>query len=328
MITSVFKLTSIYFLLVFVNIYFSKKFKLFDTPSSRKIHNINIVNTGGLPIFIFYLIIVSKFELNKQIEEIIVFSFFVLLIGFLDDIIKLSPFRKLILLIMPVIYLINDGLIIDNLGNYDYLGYIFLGKFSFIFTLLCVGLLINSINYSDGIDGLALILNISALFYFILLTENYNTKILLSLLLIPLFINLFFNFLPTKSGLKLFIGDSGSLLLGFILSFVMIYLHIFENIAPSLIMWSVWLPVFDFLYVTFRRLYLHRSPFVPDNTHFHHKMYLIFKKNAFLATLSISLINIITISIGYTIYMKLGSFFSIIFVVSFLIFISIRSLKN
>ena len=147
----------IYILISSSIIYLSTYLGYFDKPNKRGIHRIPTINTGGLIIYLFFLSTVSQSELNYNVELIISIGFFICLTGFVDDRINLTPSTKIVLIIIPSIYLILNGISISDLGQYEYLGKLELGKFKIPFLLLAIGLLINATNYIDGIDGLLLI---------------------------------------------------------------------------------------------------------------------------------------------------------------------------
>ena len=105
---------------------------------------------------------------------------------------------------------------LNNLGYYEIIGVLELGKFKIPFLLLSIGLLINATNYIDGIDGLLLIFFISCLAYYIFLIDDNKTINLLKIIICASFLNLILNLLPSKSKLKLFSGDAGSLFIGFL----------------------------------------------------------------------------------------------------------------
>ena len=192
-------LTFIYLLLLASTILISKKLEFYDKPNIRKIHNSNVFNTGGLIIYLFYLVIVNFFEFNHNIELIISIGFFICLVGFIDDRINLKPSNKVIFIIIPSAYLILNGISVNNLGNYEYIGFLNLGKFQLPFLILATGLLINATNYIDGVDGLLLSFFVCCLGYYIILIEDAKTIYLIKLLLIPAILNLFLNMLPSKS---------------------------------------------------------------------------------------------------------------------------------
>ena len=162
----------LYLIILFLIKHISKKTNLYDKPNTRKIHNLKTYNTGGIIIYIFYLIVINAYEFNYNIELIISIGFFVCVIGFIDDRINLSPYIKIISIIIPIIYLLFSGIRIQDIGNYEYLGFVNLGKFQIPFLILAISLLINAINYIDGIDGLILVFFISCLTYYIFLIDD------------------------------------------------------------------------------------------------------------------------------------------------------------
>lgn len=313
----------IHILILISTIKISYKLKFFDVPDKRKIHKNKIIHTGGIAIFFTYIIILANYELNTEIENLVAVGSILVIFGFIDDQYKLTPGMKLFFIFLPIIYLISEGLYLEDLGEYKSIGRIELNKFAIIFTLLSVALLVNSINYLDGIDGLCLIIAISSLIYFSIITNNENTNQLLIFLSIPLFINLFFNLLPYKTNYKIFLGNSGSLFFGFFLSFLMIYLYKFEEISPAKLIWPVWLPVFDFLYVNYSRIINNKSIFKPSRDHIHHVTLEYFKNNLY-ALLFILTINTIIIFLGFAICKFFDNiyalaFFIILFVVYFIL---------
>ena len=146
----------LYLVLLLFTIFISKKLKFYDEPDIRKIHTSKVFNTGGVIIYLFYLSVIYLFEYNYNIELIISIGFFICLVGFVDDRINLNPSLKIIFLIIPSIYLIFNDIQISDLGYYEYIGLLNLGKFQIPFLILALGLLINATNYIDGIDGLAI----------------------------------------------------------------------------------------------------------------------------------------------------------------------------
>ena len=250
------KLVTIYIIILIIIIFISRKLELVDNPNNRKLHKIKTLNTSGVAFYLYLLIIVSTFELIPKLEEVIILGSFIVICGFIDDRFALSPAVKLFLTFIPVYYLIEGGLIIENLGIYEYIGALKLGKFSFIFTILGCALIMHSYNYIDGVDGLLIIITITNILFGIFLIKqiNYELVQLLSFLLIPLTVNFIFNFFKTNNPFKIFMGDSGSLFVGFFISFFVIYLHLYEKIHPSLLIWLCWYPIYDFLFVTIYRI--------------------------------------------------------------------------
>ena len=321
-----FLLFFIYLIIILITLKLSKLLSLYDIPNYRKIHKSSVVNTGGISLYVFLIFIISNYEYSYDIELIISYGFIVVLCGLLDDRISLHPSFKLIFIIIPSLLLINEGYFITNLGIYEYIGIIELGKFSFIFNILAIGLLINSYNYIDGLDGLLLSLYIASLVYILFLVDNENVKNIILIIIIPLSLNLIFNLMPQKTNMKIFLGDSGSLFIGFFLSFLMIYLYKFENIHPSYLIWACWYAVYDFLYVTIKRIINKKKFYFADKSHLHHDILKKTKNDHLLAVLSINLMNIIVIVVGYQVTQNLGNLYSLLlFALLYVVFTFIRN---
>ena len=248
------KFIILYILISSAIIYLSIYLGYFDKPNKRTVHKIPTINTGGLIIYFFFLSVISQGEFNHNIELIVSIGFFVCIAGFIDDRINLNPSSKIVLVIIPSIYLIFSGISISDLGQYEYLGSIELGKFTIPFLLLAIGLLINATNYIDGIDGLLLIFFLSCMIYYICLIDDIETIKLLKIFILATFLNLILNLLPSKSKFKVFSGDSGSLFIGFFISFMTIELYNSFKIHPAILIWPLWYPVYDFLFVSINRL--------------------------------------------------------------------------
>tara|TARA_Y100000590_G_C15528792_1_gene942324 strand:- start:131 stop:1069 length:939 start_codon:yes stop_codon:yes gene_type:complete len=305
-------------------VFISKKLDFYDKPNARKIHNSKVFNTGGIIIYFFYLIIVNFFEFNHNIELIISIGFFICLIGFIDDRINLNPSIKIIFIIIPSAYLILNGINITDLGNYEYIGTLNLGKFQLPFLILATGLLINATNYIDGVDGLLLTFFICCLGYYIYLIEEPNTIYLIKLLLVPVIFNLILNLLSTKIKFKFFSGNTGSLFIGFFVSFLTIELYNSFEVHPVYLIWPLWYPVYDFLFVSTNRAILKKSIFSADNSHLHHKILITFKKNHLKTILLFFILNISIIYLGFLLS-NFSKFLSLItFIFGFFFYFTMR----
>ena len=317
-------LTILYLILLMFTVFISKKLDFYDKPNARKIHNSKVFNTGGIIIYFFYLIIVNFFEFNHNIELIISIGFFICLIGFIDDRINLNPSIKIIFIIIPSAYLILNGINITDLGNYEYIGTLNLGKFQLPFLILATGLLINATNYIDGVDGLLLTFFICCLGYYIYLIEEPNTIYLIKLLLVPVIFNLVLNLLSTKIKFKFFSGNTGSLFIGFFVSFLTIELYNSFEVHPVYLIWPLWYPVYDFLFVSTNRAILKKSIFSADNSHLHHKILITFKKNHLKTILLFFILNISIIYLGFLLS-NFSKFLSLItFIFGFFFYFTMR----
>ncbi len=314
----------VYLLIFVMSFYICKNLNLYDNQILKKRINKKIaVLSGGLAIFLYLLLYVKFFSINDNLEKILVYSSFVFLIGLVDDKKELTPGIKLIFLILPILILINEGFYLDDLGTYDF-GIITLGKFNLIFTILSILLLINAFNYIDGIDGLAISQFIISLSY---LTFVSNDDALISLfyfLIPPLLINLFFNFnIITK--IKVFLGNSGSLIIGFILAFILIYLAKFREIHPSFLIWSVFFYIYEFLSVNLVRLKKNKALFQGGKDHIHHAVFFLLGKSHFKTTILLGLFVLIVMTLMYFININTPKILSLIlFFTLFFIYYFVR----
>ena len=319
------KFLLIYFFLASIIIILSNYFGFFDNPNNkRKIHSISTLNTGGLIIYIFFLITIFFDDFNPNIELIISIGFLICFIGFVDDRIDLAPLIKIILVLLPSIFLIFKGISINDLGTYEHIGKVNLGFFSIPFLVLATCLLINATNYIDGVDGLLLVFFLNCLIYYTFLIEDQNTIKLIIIFTIPLIFNLILNLLPVKTKIKIFNGNTGSLFIGFFISFMTIELYSGFNVHPAFLIWPLWYPVYDFLFVSINRLIKRKSIFDADKSHLHHYMLKKFNHNHLLTTFSFLLLNSLIIYFGYLISNN-SKFLSLIaFAFSFLIYFFLR----
>ena len=302
----------------------SYKLKYLDVPNERKKHSRPTAYTGGVALSLIYIFSIYIFDINSQkLNLILSIAFLIAIVGFIDDKYNLNVGGKLSLQVIPIIYLIiSENFSLNHIGHYVYFS-INLNSFSIPFTLLCVIFLINSFNYFDGLDGSLGFATISVLFnlYFIS-SEDYVLQFL-SIVMLPLLLFLSFNFSFLKLP-KLFLGDSGSLLLGFIISFLLIYLAINKLAHPILLGWSISIFVFEFLSINFIRLKKNKNLFKSGLDHLHH---ILFRKtkSLFLSNFIIIILNISLFTIGYLAYNlvnPLASFLGFIF--SFIIFFILR----
>ena len=323
------------FVILFVFAKISYRLNLIDLPNKRKIHTKATAYTGGIAISIIFLLSIILFDtFSESLSLILSIAFLISIVGLIDDIYSLNIGGKLSLQVIPIFFLVFfENLALTQIGSYIHFT-INLGNFSIPFSILSILLLINAFNYFDGIDGMLGCLTISVLsILFFLTTQNsthplfkeLNINIFIIALAIPIIIFLFFNFsfinLP-----KLFLGDSGSLLLGLIISFVLIYFANQNFIHPILLAWSVVIFVYEFLSINIIRIINKQKIFKAGQDHLHH-IFLRKNKSIFLTNFLISLINISLFTIGYLSYLYINSLTSlIIFILLFIIFLFLRNL--
>ena len=246
------------------------------------------------------------------------------IVGFVDDKYHLNIGGKLSLQIIPIVYLIFiENFNLQQIGDYNFVN-LELNSFSIPFTLLSVIFLINSFYYFDGVDGTLTFISISTLAILFFLISDETITMFLITMLVPLCIFLFFNFAIFKLP-KLFLGDSGSLLLGFIVSFLLIYLANNNIVHPILLAWSIQIFVYEFTSINLIRLKNKKDPFVAGLDHLHHV--LIRKtESIFLTNLIMCITNIILFIIGYLTFTFISPLASLIFfIIFFVIFFILRN---
>ena len=316
------------FLLFFFIAKISYKLNFVDIPNKRKIHSKATAYTGGIIISVILLIALQLFDLydylNRSLNLILSISFLISLVGLIDDKYHLNAGGKLSLQIIPIFYLVVfENLALDHIGSYEYFS-LKLGAFVIPFTIICVLFLINAFNYFDGLDGTLSVVTISVLVILWFLVSDQNFKFFLITIITPITIFLFFNFSFLKLP-KLFLGDNGSLLFGFIVSFILIFLANQNFIHPILLAWSIVIFVYEFLSINIIRLKNNQDPFKAGQDHLHH---ILFNKtqSILITNLSIVLLNLLLFSIGYFSFSLINSLSSLfLFIFLFFFYLIVRN---
>ena len=313
------------FFLTFIFIIFytkiAKIYNLVDISDSRKIHVGAIPQVGGIAIASSFIILLFFSNIFVDYYLLIVFfsSFIILILGLYDDKYYLSPKIKILFQIIASLIVIYFGLGIKTLGVYNGIS-INLGFFGVFFTILCVIALINGLNFIDGVDGLCAMTCIISLVT-ILFYSNFNINfnfiyILIFSIITFIFFNL--NLVPFQ---KIFLGDSGSTWLGYLIAWFLIYSSESYIIDPALLIWSITLPIFDFFRVSSIRIIKKTNPTMPDRIHVHHILLNIFNK-LYITLLILGIFSISFSIMGFFIYNFLGSASSIIcFLIFFIIYL-------
>lgn len=254
------------------------KLGLLDIPTNRKKHTGEIPLVGGLAIYGSILICTMLFA-NLQVEllSIITIGGLLTTIGTLDDKYGLSAnLRLCIQFLAGILLAVGASIELNYLGNLFGLGDIHAGWLAIPFTAIGIAALSNAYNMTDGIDGLASSLGIVA-FSFLLITLqdslNRSELLILSFYILSLAIYLVFNFaLKPLTPTKVFMGDAGSMFIGFSIAAFMIYFTQNERfgLEPAVVLWFVAVPLYDMIATMIRRVRKGQSPFYPDRTHLHH----------------------------------------------------------
>lgn len=277
----------------------SHKKRLYDVPDARKVHTMPVPRLGGLsffPVILMSMFLVIGFRLyfwdmdtsslsfNMLYEYLFLFVGMTLLylVGVCDDLVGVGYRYKFAVQIAAAFLLVLSGNWFDSFGGLFgiYSVPVWVGV---PFTVFIVVYITNAINLIDGIDGLAsglccIALSVLSVIFF--LRGQYVYALLAVCtqgILMPFWCyNVFGN---ANRGHKLFMGDAGSLTLGYVISFLIIHMSVTNEVSPTLsnpymvIAFStVLVPLLDVIRVVLHRLREHKNPFLPDKNHFHHKL--------------------------------------------------------
>jgi len=255
---------------------FAKKLGIVDKPSKRKEHQGYIPLIGGISIFVgVYVSILGEFTDNNVFTGFLLSAFFILALGFVDDCYPLSAKVRLLaqILIVSLMVWITE-LKFDTFGHsFGLNSQIHLGSFSYPITVLGIVFVTNAFNLMDGADGLTgslAILSIIGINVATILSDSYNLHLLSAALIGSLLPFLWFNLTKSNKN-KIFLGDSGSMFLGYSIAFLLLHeSHINENISPPFALWVIAIPTFDMISVMIFR-FKNRCPLTsPDRSHLHH----------------------------------------------------------
>lgn len=262
----IFFLITFFLIKVFINV--APNMGLVDIPNNRSSH-VKITPRGAGLVFGFtYLIALITFNINLFSEYI--YTYIAILIiyicGITDDKYNISAKQKLLFIVVASVIVYFDGYQITNIGEFFNIS-LNLGYLALPVTVFVIVALTNAVNLSDGLDGLAGSLASIILTSIFVIGYLYDDILLMSwsaLLISVILAFLFFNWHPAK----VFMGDSGSLLLGFMIAILSI--KSLDYISSVSILFLAAIPVLDTLVVFRRRLQRSQSPFTADKNHLHH----------------------------------------------------------
>jgi UDP-N-acetylmuramyl pentapeptide phosphotransferase/UDP-N-acetylglucosamine-1-phosphate transferase len=284
--------------------------KLSDRPGKHKIHTRDIPTLGGIAIFsgfVFgYLLGVDgHIDGGTYVMAAALILFFT---GLKDDLITLSPVKKIVAEVAVALVMIFFTDIrftsFHGLAGVDTIPVLI----SYLITVFLIVLIINSVNLVDGIDGLAASVGIIASVVFgtwFSLSGDYGYAIMAGALFASLLVFVYYNL--SQGPRKIFMGDSGSLVIGFILAVFAVRFneinadgsgYLALQSSPSVSIAVLIVPLFDTLRVIVLRLYHRESVFHADNRHVHHLM-LRAGCTHLQATLIISVFNILIIALAF-----------------------------
>ena len=252
----------------------ARKVGAMDVPKDeRRMHHRPIPRMGGLAIFLGFIVSFLIFgEINREIQGILLGAVIIIILGVLDDILTLKALPKFLVQLVAAVIVVLHGCRIEH-----FLGFSLPAWLSYPISVIWIVAITNAVNFIDGLDGLAA--GVSAI--------SAGTMLVVALLLVPdgtamisaiLLAGIVgacigfipFNFNPAS----IFMGDTGSTFLGFMLASVSIF-GLFKTYAvisfavPFLVLG---LPIFDICFAVIRRLAKGQSPMHADRGHVHHRL--------------------------------------------------------
>ena len=272
---------------------FAVKIKLVDKPDERKFHSGEIPLIGGLAMFSGFVIslLASAPDLN-QVRGILIASTVLIIVGVLDDHRSMSVRLRIVLQVFAVLIMTSfSNVMVIDLGNLLGMGTVQLAGWAIPFTVVAAAGAMNAMNMIDGVDGLAgsttLVCLLSVLYLYSLEGDVALKPLLFAGVLIPF---IWDNLNKTK---KIFMGDSGSMFLGFGVAWILVEATQGKNavMTPVTALWIFAVPLIDMWAIMFRRVMKGQSPFLPDREHLHH----IFLRAGFSNRATLNIMSFIAI---------------------------------
>lgn len=268
-----------------------------DMPSARRINDRPVPRMGGIAIFCGFMLSMLLFtEMTVQVKGILIGTMMIAVMGALDDMFDLNPWIKLIGQFAAAIVCVKCGIVLDGFTGFlpGSAETVFLNfSLSAFLTIIWIVGCTNAINLIDGLDGLAVgmsTISATTLFIISLSVADANVSVILACL-----IGACLGFWPyNKNPAKIFMGDVGSQMLGFILATVSVIglfkLHALVTMLIPFLAMAV--PLADTGFAFCRRILRGQSPFHPDKGHFHHRLLALglSQKQAVVVLYSISIV--------------------------------------
>ncbi len=252
---------------------YAKKLNATDKPNYRKVHKDPIPTLGGLAIFMSFLIgLVILQPVSEYHLAIVIGGFIMIILGFFDDLFDLSPKVKFLTQILAASLVVFWGGLQVEFINLPFGGQIEFGFLSSVITIIWIAGVTNAINFIDGLDGLAAGVSSIALMTIAVMAIIMGNVYVATMALILFFSTMGFlryNFNPAK----IFMGDTGALFLGFMIS--VLALLGFKNVTIISFIIPIFIlgvPISDTLIAMVRR-YINKQPLSsPDSSHLHHRL--------------------------------------------------------
>lgn len=257
---------------------FANRIGALDVPGDgRRMHTQPIPRLGGLAIFLGFLLTVVLFaDISREVQGILLGSVVIVIVGVIDDIVPLPALVKFFVQVIAALIAVFHGVVITIVSNpaiWSASDYLVFGYFSIPVTVLWIVAITNSVNLIDGLDGLAA--GVSAISSFTMMIIAILVAVPNIAIIMAALAGSCIGFLPyNRNPAKIFMGDTGALLLGYVLATVSIIglfklYAVISFVIPFLV---VGLPLFDTAFAFLRRIANGKNPMSPDRGHIHHRL--------------------------------------------------------
>ncbi len=296
-----------------------------DVPKdARRVHDHPIPRLGGLAIFYGFLISILCFAtVDTQLKGIIIGCLIIVAVGIVDDVKQLGAKVKFALQIVTAVVVVLHGVTIKYISVPSFIvegGILNLGFMSIPITIVWIVGVTNAVNLIDGLDGLAVGVSSIAtfsLFFIAILTREFQLAVITAALAGACLGFLPYNFNPAK----IFMGDTGSTFLGFMLSVICIQglfkgYVIISFIVPFLILG---LPIFDTGFAIVRRIWNKKPIMAPDRGHLHHRL----MDMGFSQKQTVAILYVIAsiLAMSAVVVLEGGAYWAAVFVIAIVLFV-------
>lgn len=256
----------------------AERWQLVDVPGGRKRHTAPVAVTGGVAMTVAMLLsLAASFSAFGQYAAFFVGVVILAVTGLLDDLGEVSAGAKMLVQVFVAVLMTSGGAnFLVTLGNLFATDPISTQLWGIPLTVFATVAVINAINMFDGLDGLAGSLALMMLVFFALfalLIGDLNAAKIIIVLAGAIVGFLFFNLpWPIRGQHRTFMGDAGSMVLGFAIAWFSVALtqQGAYSVPPPVMLWVLGILLMDVFTVTVRRLARRRSPMAPDRDHIHH----------------------------------------------------------
>ena len=313
------------FILSVLGIIFIKKnallLGLVDIPNERSMHRKVTPRGAGIAFGLSIFIALFFFDLDYLIKYYYIYIAISLVwfVGIVDDIKDISPNIKFIFIFIASILLFRENYAIFSLGTYFGYEIILPTWAAYIFTFFAIAGYTNALNLMDGLDGLAASITLVMLIAFLAIGFQHDDELLITLsgfFITSLLAFLLFNWYPAN----IFMGDSGSLTLGFVI--VVLTIQASNYVTPAAVLFIIALPLLDTFIVMTRRKQRGMSLFEADKNHLHHFLHSVKADVRFTVLMLIAMQAIFSI-IGFQVQHSNDFLSIVLFILLFYIYLNL-----